>query len=139
MLIAASGLADLFGGALRETMTAAAASKASLAFFPALVRGILCNILVCLAVWVSFGAEEQAGKILGLFFPTMAFVLSGFEHSIANMYFIPAGMMVSGAEASIPMSGFLLNNLLPVTVGNVIGGALFVALGLYVLYGRDDS
>jgi formate/nitrite transporter len=138
VLISFSGLSNLFGDALRDTMANTAASKASLAFFPALIRGILCNILVCLAVWMSFGAEEQAGKILGLFFPTMAFVLCGFEHSIANMYFIPAGMLVSSPETAVSLSGFLLNNLLPVTIGNVIGGALFVAAGLDGLYGRKD-
>ena len=134
-LIHASHLSGMFNGALAETMIAAASSKASLPFSQALIRGILCNILVCLAVWIAFGAEEQAGKILGLFFPTMAFVLCGFEHSIANMYFIPAGMMAGG---SIPLSGFLLNNLLPVTIGNVIGGALAVAAGLYLLYGKNS-
>ena len=135
-LVVFSGLPSMFSGALKETMIAAAVSKSSLSFSAALLRGILCNILVCLAVWVSFGAEEQAGKIMGLYLPTMLFVLCGFEHSIANMYFIPAGMMAGGA---VSMSGFLLNNLLPVTLGNMIGGSLMTALGLYVLYGKNSG
>lgn len=142
-LVVYSHLPSIFGGALADTMTAAAVSKTSLSFGDALMRGILCNILVCLAVWLSFAANEQAGKIIGLYLPTMLFVLSGFEHSIANMYFIPAGMMsaaVYGAgSAPITMGGFLLNNLLPVTIGNLIGGAAFTAAGLYLLFGSNDN
>ena len=128
-----SGLPSLFGGALAETMASAAAAKCALTIPAALVRGILCNILVCLAVWVSFAADELAGRIAGLYLPTMLFVLCGFEHSIANMYFIPAGMMVS-ASSGASLTGFLLHNLIPVTIGNVIGGGCFVAAGFYLLF-----
>lgn len=141
-LVVYSHLPSMFGGALAETMSAAAVSKASLSFGDALMRGILCNILVCLAVWLSFAAGEQAGKIIGLYLPTMLFVLSGFEHSIANMYFIPAGMMASsvfGTGASVTLGGFVLNNLLPVTIGNLIGGGLFTAAGLYLLFGSSEN
>ena len=134
------GLPSFFSGALAETMVSNAAAKASLSVSAGIMRGILCNILVCLAVWISFGADEMAGKIMGLFLPTMLFVLCGFEHSIANMYFIPAGMMSAaqyGITADITLSGFLINNLLPVTIGNIIGGAGFVGAGLYILFGRD--
>ena len=129
----------MFGGNLSNVMVNGALSKVSLSFSAGVMRGILCNILVCLAVWLSFGADEQAGKIMGLYLPTMLFVLCGFEHCVANMYFIPAGMMASSL-AGIPAQGltirsFLINNLLPVTVGNVIGGALIVGLGFYYLYG----
>ncbi len=139
-LVVYSGLPSLFGGALGETIVNTAAAKASLSPSAGLLRGILCNILVCLAVWISFAADEQAGKIIGLFLPTMLFVLCGFEHSIANMYFIPAGMMAQGIHPlsnAVSFSGFL-SNLLPVTFGNILGGAGFVAAGLFFLYGRND-
>ena len=142
LLVVYAHLPSLFGGDLALTMSMAAVTKTSLSFTDALLRGILCNILVCLAVWLSFAANDQAGKILGLYLPTMLFVLSGFEHSIANMYFIPAGSFacyVYGPEFSASMRGFLLNNLLPVTIGNLIGGALFTAGGLYLLFGSRKN
>ena len=142
-LVVYSGLPSMFNGALAQTIAAAAVTKTSLSFGDALLRGILCNILVCLAVWLSFAAGEQAGKIMGLYLPTMLFVLSGFEHSIANMYFIPAGMMASSAfgtgTAPVSLGSFLFGNLLPVTIGNLIGGAVFVAGGLYLLFGAKES
>lgn len=137
-----SHLPSMFSGALAQTMVSAANAKVSLSFVDALLRGILCNILVCLAVWISFAAGELSGKILGLYLPTMLFVLSGFEHSVANMYFIPAGMMASlqyGIPADITLGGFLFNNLLPVTIGNVIGGAAFTAAGLYLLFSDHEA
>lgn len=130
---------SLFGGQLAEAVVTTAQNKVLLSLQDALLRGILCNILVCIAVWISFSAEDVAGKIMGLYLPIMLFVASGFEHSVANMYFIPAGMFVSGeygmaADSALTWMGFLTNNLLPVTIGNVIGGVCVVGLGYFFVY-----
>jgi formate/nitrite transporter len=97
-------------------------------------RGLGCNWLVCLGVWLAIASDDITGKIWGLWFPIMAFVGLGFEHSIANMFFIPLGMF-NGANVSIGQ--FLFTNLLPVTLGNIVGGAGFVGVIYWWLYGRD--
>ena len=111
-----------------------ASSKTSLAFVPALCRGIMCNILVCLAVWMCLAARSVTEKILAIVFPITAFVACGFEHSIANMFFIPMGIAVAGQAEVVQAAGLtasqianvnmfgLFHNLIPVTIGNVIGG-----------------
>jgi formate/nitrite transporter len=111
-----------------------AAGKTSLAFWPALCRGILCNVLVCLAVWMCFAGRSVTEKILAIVFPITAFVACGFEHSIANMFFIPMGIAVAGQTEVVQAAGAtaaqlanvnvlgLVQNLIPVTIGNVIGG-----------------
>lgn len=103
-----------------------AQAKIQLSFTEALCRGILCNMLVCLAVIMCIASQSVIGKIFGIYFPIMAFVASGFEHSVANMYFLPVGLMAKGEF----ISGFftIFNNLIPVTIGNVIGGLLIVLL-----------
>lgn len=126
--------------------------KVNLSFSEALVRGILCNVLVCLAVWLCFAGHSVTDKILAILFPITAFVALGFEHSVANMYFIPAGLVLvndlsiapvvtqlSGAGVELgqlTIKGFLLNNLLPVTIGNMIGGGLFVGTVYWFIYLR---
>jgi len=101
-----------------------AENKIALGFTEALTRGILCNILVCLAVIICLSSLTVSGKILGIYFPVMAFVASGYEHSIANMFFIPAGLMAEGCFISkFPL---LWKNLVPVTIGNIIGGLILV-------------
>lgn len=109
-----------------------AEAKTSQDFIVLLLKGIGCNWLVCLAVWLAVSADDVAGKVLGIWFPIMAFVAIGFEHSVANMFFIPAGMFYG---ASVTWGQFLLGNLLPVTLGNVIGGTLFVGVVYWYLYG----
>lgn len=106
--------------------TKIAEGKLQLGFVEALCLGILCNMLVCLAVIMSIAARSVGGKILGIYFPIMVFVISGYEHSVANMYFLPIGLMIKSELAS----GFLsiFNNLIPVTIGNIIGGLLIVFL-----------
>jgi formate transporter len=111
---------------------------------------MLCNILVCLAIWLCFSCRSVTDKILAIIFPITAFVAMGFEHSIANMYFIPAGLLLKGNAAftsllpstdlsNLTVSNFLLNNLLPVTMGNMVGGALFVGVIYWILYLRDPQ
>ena len=129
----------LFGnGSVGQTALGIANSKVHLGFIQAIALGVLCNILVCLAIWLTFSARSTIDKIAAIIFPITAFVAAGFEHSIANMYFIPMGLLIYyfdqsfAAAANIDLSGltwgtFLLNNLLPVTIGNIIGGTVFVA------------
>lgn len=119
-----------------DTVVATANAKANLGFFEAMLKGIMCNYLVCIAVWMATAASAVTCKIAAIFLPIMLFVLCGFEHSIANMFYIPAGM-ITGAINGIPapaITEFLLNNLLPVTIGNIIGGAILVAGGYYLAY-----
>ena len=119
-----------------------ATAKAALAFWPALFLGILCNVLVCLAVWLALGARTTADKVLAIVFPVSAFVVAGFEHSVANMYLLPLGLLLkawapahllplfAGLDLSaLTWPAFLLG-LIPVTVGNIIGGGLLVG-GVY--------
>lgn len=131
-----SGMLDIGGGAVMDTAVNVAVGKTRLDFVTALVRGILCNTLVCLAVWLCFAARSAGSKILCIVFPITAFVALGFEHSIANMFFIPLGMMAGEGQVTL---GGLVGNLVPVTIGNIIGGGIFVALTYYVIYlhGRD--
>lgn len=122
-----------------ETVASVAAAKASLGFGEALLRGVLCNLLVCLAVWMAAAAKEPAGKIVGLFFPIMVFVLCGYEHCVANMYYLPAGMMAAArygvAAEGLNWGSALIRNLIPVTIGNMAGG-FAVALAYWTAYLR---
>ncbi len=128
--VGAAGLAVVFGfsglleGAMGATATAIPGIKASLLPMEAFIRGALCNMLVCLAIWLTFAARSAAGKILGILWPISAFVLLGLEHSVANMYFFHQGWMV-GSNVTISDA---LSNLVWVTLGNIAGGAGGVAL-----------
>ena len=135
-----TGMFNSGAGMLGAVSISVAANKVNMAFMPALFSGILCNWLVSLAVWMSTGADSTIGKIFAMFFPIWAFVISGFEHCIANMFFIPAGIMLKANEtlvelsgvtaeklANLTWSGMAINNLIPVTIGNIIGGAVCVA------------
>jgi formate/nitrite transporter len=125
-----------------------AQAKVSLSFAEGLARGILCNALVCLAVWLCLGGRSVTDKILAIVFPITAFVASGFEHSIANMYFIPIGLLlkgepqvvvaagkVAGDLANLNLQGFL-GNLISVTTGNIFGGGFMVAVVYWFIYRR---
>ena len=131
LLMAWSGALALGDGAVAETAIRIAEAKVALGFGQAFFRGILCNVLVCLAVWLCFAAHDVAGKVLAILFPISAFVALGFEHSIANMYLIPIAWL-AGAEA-VTIGNFLAN-LVPVTLGNIVGGGLFVALVYWLIY-----
>ncbi len=118
-------------------------SKCNIGWWEALFRGIGCNWLVCLAVWLAMSSNSVVGKIFGIYFPIMAFVASGFEHSIANMYFIPMGIFLKSTVvatktgldlANLSWGGFLVKNLIPVTIGNMIGGAFFVGILYKIAY-----
>ncbi|HOG47263.1 MAG TPA: formate transporter FocA [Anaerolineae bacterium] len=138
------------GGALGLNALNVANYKCGLEFLPALGLGIMCNALVCLAVWLCFSARSTTDKILSIVFPITAFVAAGFEHSVANMYFIPIGLFIQwfdpaftadavskGAKvANLTMVKFLIGNLLPVTIGNIIGGAGMVGLVYWFIYLR---
>ena len=138
------------GGAVGQTALGIAATKTSLGFVQAIALGILCNALVCLAVWLTYGAHTTTDKILAIIPPIAAFVAAGFEHSVANMYFISIGLLVKSDDdfvagldpGTVPdLSGltwgsFFFDNLLPVTIGNVIGGALMVGAVYWLVYLR---
>ncbi len=109
-----------------------AEAKTSQAFLPLLLKGVGCNWLVCLAVWLAVSSDDVSGKIAGVWFPIMAFVAIGFEHSVANMFFIPAGIFYG---ADVTWAGFFIGNLLPVTLGNIVGGAVFVGVVYWLLHG----
>ena len=131
VLVHASGILDLGGGDMARAASGIAGAKASLGWFEAIVRGLLCNVLVCLAVWLTMAARDVSGKILAILFPIAAFVALGFEHSVANMYFLPLGWLL-GAEGVTFAA--IAHNLLFVTLGNVIGGGVMVALVYWLIY-----
>jgi len=144
-----SGLWKVANGAMGAAAVGTAYSKVNLTFGEALFRGIGCNWLVCLAVWMALAARQIVSKIWAIYFPIMAFVAMGFEHCVANMYFIPAGIFLHqwagmGAPSgfipdSLGWGSFLWRNLLPVTIGNIIGGAFFVGMGYWSAYLRPAA
>lgn len=138
-------------GAIGLQALTIANNKAGLQFVQAVALGIMCNALVCLAVWLTYSARTTTDKILAIIFPIAAFIAAGFEHSVANMYYIPYAMMVSaGAPATfweaihktpadfgnLTLYNFLVGNLLPVTIGNMIGGSLMVGAVYWFVYLR---
>jgi len=145
-----SGLWKTSGGLVGASALGIANSKVNLTFLQAFARGILCNWLVCLAVWMAVSASTVVGKVWAVFFPIMAFVASGFEHSVANMFFIPMGLVLKGQTAIVTAAGLadklshltiggMVMNLIPVTLGNIVGGAFFVATLYWVVYLRKEK
>lgn len=150
-----SGLFSSGANVLAAVTIKIAAYKVGLTFMQAFYLGIMCNWLVCLAVWMAYGAKDMTGKILAIFFPIWLFITSGFEHSIANMYYIPAGILAKAdpvyAKAAMDLgvtadkmahlnwTTFFINNLIPVTLGNILGGAVFVAGIYWFVYLRKIS
>ena len=116
-----------------SSITGIAEAKVAQDFWPLFFKGVGCNWLVCLAVWLAIASDDVASKVLSIWFPIMAFVAIGFEHSIANMFFIPAGIMYG---ASVTWAEFFIVNLIPVTLGNIVGGALFVGGVYWYVYNR---
>ena len=149
-----SGQLNYTDGLLGAYTIKVAMGKLSLSFGEAFFSGIMCNIFVCAAVLMAGAAKDIAGKVWAIFFPIMAFVVSGYEHCVANMYYIPAGMFAMNNEAyvekaidtygytaeqlqSLNMGNFLVNNALPVTLGNMVGGMIFVAMPLYLIHMKN--
>ncbi len=144
-----SGQFNYTGGMLGAYTIKVAMSKATITPIAGIASGILCNIFVCGAVLMAAAAKDVAGKVLAIFFPIMAFVVSGYEHCVANMYYIPAGILAAGNETYRTLAmekygytleqleglnwfSFFVTNELPVTVGNIIGGMIFVGLAMYI-------
>jgi formate transporter len=132
LLVWLSGHAGLNGGAIGATAIKIAVAKASLPMGEAFFRGILCNVLVCMAVWMALAGRSVTDKAIAIIFPITAFVGAGFEHSIANMYFFPLAMLLGGP---VGWGGFV-RNIGPVIAGNIVGGSVLVALVYYVIYIR---
>jgi formate/nitrite transporter len=139
------------GGAVGAAALSAANAKSGLDFFQAIALGVLCNALVCIAVWLCYSARSTTDKILSIIFPITAFVAAGFEHSVANMYYIPMGLLIKNFApetfwtaikhvptdyANLTVTNMFANNLIPVTIGNVIGGAVMVGLVYWFAYLR---
>lgn len=132
-------------GSVGLSMLSIATSKVHLEFIQALVLGILCNTLVCLAVWLTYSARSTIDKIMAIIFPIAAFVAASFEHSVANMYFIPIGLFIKDFDPAFTAASkidatdltwraFLIDNLLPVTIGNIIGGTVLVAAVYWAVF-----
>ncbi len=154
LLMFLSGQYEFGDGSVGSSALAIAEAKSSLGFERALVLGILCNALVCLAIWMTYSARSVTDKILAIIFPITAFVAAGFEHSIANMYFLPIGLAIkewgsdsfyatSGLSpddfADVTVSNAVIENLIPVTIGNVIGGSIMVGIVYWLIYVRPKS
>lgn len=144
LLIGYSGMLDSNSGSLGGYVLKAATQKVNLEFTEVLIRGILCNILVCMAVWGSYSTNSTAGKFLTIHITILAFIVSGFEHSIANMYYLTVGVFakaipefvelshVSAKELANLNANGIINNLIPATIGNIIGGVVFVGFLYWV-------
>ncbi len=143
---------EMADGGLGATALNIGLNKVNLDFAQAIILGILCNAMVCMAVWLTYSARTVMGRILAIIFPIAGFVAAGFEHCVANMYFVPYAILVKvGAPAAFWQSigttaasydhltwgSFFVNNLIPVTIGNMIGGVFFVALVYWVIYLRN--
>jgi len=142
VLVWLSGHPSLNGGAIAQTTLKIATLKCSLSIQEAFFRGVLCNVLVCMAVWMAMAGRSVADKVLAIVLPISAFVAAGFEHSIANMYFIPLAMLIKTSASALPpgtdaitWAGFA-GNLVPVIAGNLVGGSVLVGLVYWVIYLR---
>lgn len=150
-LVSSSSQFGFSGGLLGAFTIKVALGKVTMSFASAFVSGILCNLFVCIAVLMAAAAKDIAGKVWAIFFPIMAFVVSGYEHCVANMYYIPAGIFAAANDTyvqaamyqygyseaqleSLNWMNFLVKNLIPVTLGNIVGGMVLVGLPLYLIH-----
>jgi formate/nitrite transporter len=144
LLVYLSGHTDMGGGAIGRAVVRVALAKQQLPWQEAFVRGVLCNVLVCMAVWMAMAGRSVVDKAVAVVFPITAFVAAGFEHSIANMYLLPLAMLVqSGADlapggSAVTLSG-MAANLAFVTAGNLVGGSVLVGLSYHFIYGRKGQ
>ena len=145
LLVIGSHMYTFANGELGNTMLTNAVNKTHSTFLQAITLGILCNILVCLAIWLTYSTQNTGAKILAIIFPISAFVAAGFEHSVANMFILPVGLFLKSIDSafvaglnlnlsSLTWGNFLIGNLLPVTIGNILGGSIFVGLVYYLIY-----
>ena len=139
VLVWLAGIQSMGDGSVGETMIQIARSKILLDPVSTIARGVLCNVLVCLAVWLCMGARSVTDKIFAILFPITGFVACGFEHSVANMYFLPMGVALA-AGTSAPLSAVdAISNLALVTIGNIFGGTVLVALVYWTVYLRSSN
>ena len=143
LLVFLSGHAELNGGAIAQTVYKIALAKQGLPWQEALFRGVLCNLLVCMAVWMAMAGRGVVDKAVAIVFPISAFVAAGFEHSIANMYLMPLAWLLQQSGAVPPMPPItwagMLGNWLPVIAGNLLGGSVLVALTYHLIYRRNPA
>lgn len=145
-LVWLAGLSHWNNGAVARLVLRIALTKSSLPFWEAFFAGVLCNVLVCMAVWLAMAGRSVTDKILAIVLPISAFVAAGFEHSVANFYFIGLGLVIDAygsvpaatPEAMLSWQGFV-RNLVPVTLGNIVGGGVLVALVYHLIYRRGAS
>ena len=135
-LVFLSGHTAMNAGAVAQTYREIAAAKTSLPPVQAFFSGVMCNVLVCMAVWMALAGRSVVDKLAAIVLPIAAFVAAGFEHSVANMYLIPLGMLLQGAAGEPVVLWGLARNLAPVIAGNLVGGSVIVALVYYVIYLR---
>lgn len=144
LLVYASGHTDMNGGAIGKTVVKIAQAKQDLPAWQALFRGALCNVLVCMAVWMTMAGRTVVDKAVAIVLPVAAFVAAGFEHSIANMYLMPLAMLIehgalgAGGAPTVTWAG-MIGNLVPVIAGNLLGGSVLVGLTYYVIYRRGEG
>jgi formate transporter len=144
LLVYLSRHPDMNQGAIAQEYIKIAEAKAALPFWTAFFKGILCNVLVCMAVWMAFAGRSVVDKAVAIVFPISAFVAAGFEHSVANMYFFPLAMLMqtfdgAGTAAhTVTWAGFF-SNIVPVILGNIIGGSVLVGLVYHVIYRRNSD
>jgi len=142
LLVFLSRHTEMNNGAIAEEYLRIATAKVTMPFWTAFFRGVLCNVLVCMAVWMALAGRSVIDKIAAIVFPISAFVAAGFEHSIANMYVVPLAMLLQtfdniGATAHTITWAGLFSNLIPVIMGNIIGGSVLVGLVYHVIYRRS--
>ncbi|MDR2502159.1 MAG: formate/nitrite transporter family protein [Oscillospiraceae bacterium] len=151
-LTVGGGTYSLFSNQAAVHAISLAVSKANMTFFMAFFRGIMCGFLVCIGVWVAFAAKDVAGKIIGLYMPIMMFVLCSFSNVVADMYYITCGLFLKAggnyaaiaeesgvAVSTLTWSAMFANNMLPVTLGNFVGGGVIVGLGYWLVYTRREK
>ena len=142
LLVFLSGHLGMNGGAVGRSYVAIAMAKSTLPVSELFFRGVLCNVLVCMAVWMVLAGRSVVDKFAAIVLPISAFVAAGFEHSVANMYFFPLALLMKASGAALPAGADVITvyamfrNLAPVILGNIVGGSVLVALVYYVIYRR---
>jgi formate/nitrite transporter len=137
-MVYCSGHAAMNGGAIAAEYLKIGHAKASLGLLQAVLLGVLCNALVCLAVWMAMAGRSVMDKAVAVTFPVTAFVAAGFEHCVANLYLLPMALLLQGSEGHLTVID-VVRNVLPVLAGNIIGGSVLVGLVYHVIYRRKPG